>query len=162
VKKTRVVPGVRTLIKRDQAGANLLLAADLIELVLRLDAAVFTDAQENDAIDGHLHRKIQLSFIFNQRFITQGNVLCQLRAPAFNFGQECIVHPGGALFGRVICCVLVKSAFLDGLGREDAGNLIPALKVLVVSHIHHPCCSRAVGRVRLVAAVIHRKLFKIS
>ena len=72
--------------------------AQLAQLILRLDAAVFADAQEDDAVNGHLDGVIELAFVDHLR-VAQGDVAGQQSAPVLDILQEGIVHLGGAFLG---------------------------------------------------------------
>ena len=133
----------------------------LLELVLLLDAAVLADAQEDDAVNGHLHRVIQLALVLQSR-VAQGEVPGQRVAPAFDFLQEGIIHLRGAVLALHPLRVLVEGAFQDGVLREDGGDLVPFFDVVLVGQVHHPPGGGLVGGVGFAAAVVDREFLKIG
>ncbi len=57
-------------------------------MILRLEPPVFADAQEDDAVDRHLHGVIQIRFVVDFFPVPQGDILRQRLAPAFDLIQE--------------------------------------------------------------------------
>ena len=60
------------------------------------DAAIFGNAQEDDAVDGHLHGIVQLALA--EVRVAQGDIARQQIAPALDLGQESVIHFSGAMF----------------------------------------------------------------
>ncbi len=72
-----------------------------------LDAAILTDAQEDDAVDGHLHGVVELAFV-DHMLVAQRDVARQQRAPLLDIRQEGIVHLGGTFFAGGIGSILIE------------------------------------------------------
>ncbi len=76
--------------------------AEFQQLVFGFDAAVLADAQEDDAVNGHLDGEVELAFVGDLR-VAQGDVARQQGAPFFDLAQEGVIHLGGAFLAR--CCI---------------------------------------------------------
>ncbi len=131
-----------------------------LQLAVGLDAAVLADAQEDDAVDGHLDGVVQVALA--ESGVAQGDVVRQQVAPALDLGQEGVVHLGGAALACGGFGVLVEGAFEDGLVGEDGGNLVPLGGILAVGEQHDAPGGGFVGLVGLDAAVVDGELLEIG
>ncbi len=91
------------------------------------DAAIFADAQKDDAVDGGLDGDVE--FALCEAPIAQRDVACQELAPFLDLGEEGVVDLGGAAFLGGGLDVFVEGAFADGVWREDGCDFVPATRV---------------------------------
>ena len=61
MKKTGVVAKIRTLENLAQAWVDFRAGGQCLKLAVRLDAAVLSDAQEDDAVEDALDREVELA-----------------------------------------------------------------------------------------------------
>ncbi len=107
---------------------------ELAQLFARFDAAIFGDAQEDDAVDGHLDGIVQFALV--ELRVAQGDIARQQIAPAFDLGEEGVIDFGGAALAGSGFGVTVEGALQDGIARKDGGDLIPFFQVLVEGEHH--------------------------
>ena len=67
-----------------------------LRLLFGFDAAILTDAQKDETVNGHLDGEVE--FTLDDWRVTQGDVVGKEITPAFDFSEELIIHLGGATF----------------------------------------------------------------
>ena len=138
---------------------NAFAVAQAAELADVLDAAVFADAQEDDAINDPLDGEIHRSLV--QRLVAQGDVLGQLPAPFLDFFQEGIIEflsaaaAGGA-------GVAIKVAAKHGVLAECSDEEFPFLGILAIGDVLAAGDGGFVELLGLDAAVVDRQFLKIG
>ena len=128
-----VVAVVGLLEELAQARVDAVAVDEGAEAAVVFDAAVFADAQEDDAVNDALDGEVE--FALGELGVAQGEVAGELVAPALDVFEEGVVDVGGAALGLGGFGELVERAFEDGLAGEDAGDLVPALGVLGVGGV---------------------------
>ena len=160
VEQAGVVARVRVAEAQHQPRVDVRAVDQAQQRAVGLDAPILADAQEDDAVDGGLHRVVELAL--RQAGVAQGDIARQQVTPALDLGQEGRVHLGGAALGALRLDVSVEGALQDGLATEDAGDLVPALGILPIGDVDDAGRGRLVGFVGLDAAVVDRELLEVG
>ncbi len=116
VEQAGVVLFISVAEELQQGGVDGWFLREAQQLFFRLQTAVLADAQEDDAVDGHLYGIVELAFGQVAGAVAQGDIACQQVAPCFNIFEESVIYLGGAFFAFGFDYVAVKRAAEDGLG----------------------------------------------
>lgn len=132
VEQAGVVLGIRGAEAFLQAVVDVRAVGQGQERAGLFDAAVFADAQEDDAVDDELDRVVELAL--GEVLILTDQVLSEVLSPAFELIEEDIIDIGGA-FCPALRRVLVKCALLNRFGGQQASDFVPLLRNLVVGEV---------------------------
>ena len=124
MKQAGVVTVVGLLKELPKAGVDIVMRPPGLEPSVIFNAAVFANAQEDDAVNDALDGKV--GFALGEFCVAQRQILGEGLAPGFDGLEKGIVYGGGAALGFVLLGVFVERAFEDGFAGEDAGDFIPA------------------------------------
>jgi len=160
VEEARVVAVIGLDVDFPQARVDVLAVHEAAQAPVGLNAAVFADAQEDEAVDSCLDSEVELALA--ERRVAQGDVAGERIAPELDLAEEGLVDLGGALLGLGRLGVAVEGALEDGFFGEHAGNLLPALLVLLARHVERTCYRGLVGVRRAHAAVVDGKLLEVG
>jgi len=160
MKQARVVLAVGLAEQRQQVAVDIDAVGGVAQRVFGLHAAVFADAQEDDAVDGGLDGEVDGARI--EAGVAQSDIPRQFLAPALHFGQKVVVHVGGSFFGPRRFDKLVEAAFHDGLAGEDSGDVVPFVGELLVGIQAHAVDGGGVAVFGFEAAVVNGQLLEIG
>ena len=117
VEQTGVIAIIGIAEQLAQARVDVTTVEQSLQLTIELDATVFTDAQEDQAVDGHLDGIIQVTLAEGR--VAQGDIMRQQVAPALDLRQEGVIHFSGAMLAGGTLGVLVERAFEHRLTGEN-------------------------------------------
>ena len=155
-----VVAVVRVAEVLDEARVDPFAVHERLEEGVVLDATVFADAEEDEPVNRALDREVELAD--GEARVAEGDVPREHVAPLLDFGKEGVVNRGRAFPGPARFHVVVERASLDGVGREEALEVVPAFEVVGVAEKHGAGGRGFVGLVRLDAAVVDRELLEVG
>ena len=127
-------------------------------MTIRLDTAIFANAEKDEPVDGALDRKVE--FMDRQCGIAERQVLGERLAPGFDLFQEFRIDGCGTTLA-IGDGVLVEGAFEHRLLGEDGGDLVPFGQIVSIGEIENAPCTGFVGRVRACAAIVDGELLEI-
>ena len=133
MKQHRVVALVGGAEEFQQARVSLVAVGDAAEFSIILGAAILTDAQENETVDGFLDGEVEIAD--GERGISQCKVAGKQITPTFDFGQEVGIHFGAAFFLFVGFRVFVERTLENGTLGKDACDFVPLFRVLIVGAV---------------------------
>ncbi len=134
MEKTRVVLGVGREEKLLQGAVDVVGLSEGLKVPVGLDSPVLRDAQEDNAVDGHLHGEVQ--FRRGKRGVVAPQKPRQAIAPAGNLRQKLLVNGRGPAPVGLGLGEAIEKALEDGLLGEDGFNLVPSRRVLRVRDEH--------------------------
>ena len=132
-----------------------------MQLLARFDAAILTNPQEDDAVDGHPDGEIQFALVLDG-WVAYGEITRKQVAPALNLGQEGIINFRGAFVTSHAFGKLVKRAFKNSCMGKDGGNLIPFFNIFRIMVQAYPSQRRLVRFYGTVVTVINSQLLEIG
>lgn len=143
-----------------EAGPDVATVKQHIQPPVVFGAAIFADAEEDDAVDGLLHGVVEVAH--GEVGVAQGEVAGQQVAPALDLGEKGVVHLGGAalLLGGV--GILVEGALEHGLAGEDGSDLVPLLSVFLVAAQEGAGLGGFVALVGADAGIVNRQLLEVG
>ena len=131
-----------------------------LEPAVFLDAPVLADAQEHDAVDGALHRKVQLAL--GEVRISERDVAGEQVAPVFDLGQKGVVNRCRPLLELRGLGILVKRALEYGFAGKYGDEFIPFCRIVFVGEVEHAAGGCLVGLDGLYAAVVDGEFLEIG
>ena len=131
-----------------------------LQAAVGLDAAVFADPQEDDAVDGPLHGEIQVA-AGNAR-VPQGDVPRQHVAPRFDLDEKRRIDLGRPLLDLLRGDELFQRSAANGLRRKEVEQFVPAVEILRVIEEDDAGGSRLVVLFRPNAAIVNGELLEIG
>ncbi|MHB1120298.1 MAG: hypothetical protein ACYC11_09590, partial [Bellilinea sp.] len=160
VEEAGVVFSIGLIEEHEQVAVDILAVGGVTQGVFGFDAAVLADAQENDAVDGHLHGKIDVAR--GQARVAQGDIAGQVGAPALHFGQEIIVDVSGAALAFKGHRVAVEGTLMHRLMRKQVVDFIPFFGIIPVGIKVDPIIGGRIAVGRFFTAVIDRQLLEVA
>ena len=107
VEEAGVVAGVGLLEKLRQAGIDAVAVDEGAEAAIVFDAAVFADAQEDDAVYDALDGEVE--FALGKLRVAEGEVAGEVGAPGLDGLEELVVNVGGAALALLESANLSKA-----------------------------------------------------
>ena len=128
--------------------------------LIRFNAPIFTDAQEDDPVNSHLDSEVEIAC--GESWIAKREVSSQHLAPLLYFGEKDSIDLSSSFLrlGRLSVCI--KKALEYSVAREHGGNLIPPLGIVCIGEVYY---ARRRGFVCLIgfdSAVVDRELLEVS
>ena len=114
-----------------QARVHLSAVDDCAQAVVFVNAPVFANAQEYDAVDGLLHGTVQLTL--RELRVAQGDAAGKQLAPRFDLFEKRGINLSRAFFAFAGFSVFIKRALQNRLARKDGLDFIPALRIFADS-----------------------------
>jgi len=137
---------------------GLVAVEQLLEVVGRLDAAILADAEEENAVDGALHREVE---VFDAELrIMLGDVSRKGLAPAFDVFKEGIAERFHA-FAAFAGGVLVERAAQNRFAGKHRGDFIPAFGKFGVFDLKDGRGAGLVFGTGLVARIVNNEVPEI-
>ena len=130
------------------------------QAVIFVNAPVFANAQEYDAVDGLLHGKVKLAL--GELRVAQGDVAGKQFAPRFDLFEKRGINLGGAFFAFAGLSVLVKRALQDCFTGKDGGYFFPALRIFLIVYVERAGGCGFIGLNGFYAAVVDGEFFKVG
>src|SRR5947209_677295 len=160
MEQTRIIFGIG-LVK--QLAERLVYVSPTLEFqqsLIRLNAPIFTDAQEDDAVNRHLDSEVEIAR--GEPWIAKREVPSQHFAPPLYFGEKDSIDLGGPFLrlGRLSVCI--EKALEDCFTGEHGGNLVPPLGVVGIGEVEDACCRGLVRLIGFDAAVVDCELLEVG
>jgi len=159
MKQAGVVAVVGLIEKLLQTAVNIRAVAKRAQAAVVFNAPVFSDAQEDNAVDGALDGIVEFS---NTQRVAQGDVAGKRVAPAFDFGKKSVIHFGRAALGLAGFGIFIERAFENDILGKDGGNFVPLVGVLAPGVVSDPGFVGFIFLIRLDAAVVNGEFFKVG
>ncbi len=159
MEKAGVVAEVGALENFAEAGVDLGAGGEGEELAVGLDAAVFGDAEEDDAVEDALDGEVEFAF---GEGVAEGEVAGEEVAPVLHVGEELVVEFGGAAFALGRGGVFVEGAAEHGVLGKDGGDLVPFLRVLVEGAVEDAAGGGFVGFAGAETGIVDGELVEIG
>ncbi len=160
VENPGIIFGVGLVEAFQQQPVYIGLVAQRAQFAIRLDAAIFADAQENHPVNRQLHGVIQ--FAPRQPRIPRREMLGQLLAPAFDVLQKGHVHRQRAALVFARLDVVIQRAVGDGVAGKERGEIVPFGEVFVKREVPQPGARGVILLFRHDAAIIDREFLKVG
>ena len=159
VEEAGVVAEIGALKDFAEAGVDLGAGGEGEQLTVGPDAAVFGDAEEDDAVEDALDGEVEFAL---GEGVAEGEVAGEEVAPVLHVGEEFVVELGGAAFALGGGGVFVEGAAKDGVLGKDGGDLVPLLRVLVGGAVKDAAGGGLVVFAGSLAGVVDGELVKIG
>ncbi|MBW7896958.1 MAG: hypothetical protein H3C27_17770 [Opitutaceae bacterium] len=160
MKQPGVVAKVRPFKNFAQPRIDFSARGQRLQLAQRFNTPVLRDAQKDDAVENALHREVQVAL--GQRIVAQREVAREHIAPVLHVAQERVVKLRRAAPALVRSGIFVERALEHRLAREDGRDLVPALRVFLVSAVEDACNRGLVALLGFDAGVVNRELVEIG
>ncbi|OQA75245.1 MAG: hypothetical protein BWY31_04702 [Lentisphaerae bacterium ADurb.Bin242] len=129
MEKTGIIPRIGPLKEMAKAIIDICAVLEGLEGLVFLDAAILTDAEEDDAVYGALDSEIQLTA--REGGIAEGDITGQVQPPGLYFIKECGIHFRGSPFASRCCGITVERALEHGVFGEHRGDIFPYFRIAV-------------------------------
>jgi hypothetical protein len=160
VEETGVVAQVGVAADVAEARVDLGAGGEGLELTETLDAAVLGDAQEDDPVEDALDGEVEIAL--GEAAVAQGQVFGEAFAPGLHVGEEVVVELGGAALAFGGGGEFVEGAVEHGGLGEDAGDLIPLRRVVLIGAVEESGGGGLVVFLRSGAAVVDGELVEVG
>src|SRR5437016_5177598 len=133
MEQTRIIFGIG-LVK--QLAERLVYVSPTLEFqqsLIRLNASIFTDAQEDDAVNRHLDSEVEIAR--GEPWVAKREVSSQHFAPPLDFGEKDGIDLSGPFLRPGRHSIGIEKALEDRFTGEHSGNLIPALGIVVIGEV---------------------------